>query len=173
MNSVTTIASIGSIAAGAVVAVGVGLIGTVISTWISARRSLRTFRLDTLLELADTAAQYLDFSDEGWRAMTKALERLDVRLQVSDVPAGLRSAFRQIEQACWSDCAAAVEIHDQPGVDAEKLKADKEVREVIGMYLTRQGSTKSRGNRMATAIEQVKSVDPPPTQAEQDSGIFL
>ena len=173
MNSVATIASVGSIAVGAAVAVGVGLVGTVISTWISARRSLHTFRLDASLELAESAAQCFDFTDEGWRAMTKALERIDVRLQASGVPADLRTAFRQIEQACWSDCAAAAEISGQPGVDAVKLKADRDVREVIGMYLTRSGSAKIRANRMTAAIDYVKAVDPPPSQAEQDSGIYL
>lgn len=170
-----TLASVGAIAIGAVVAIGVGIVGTAIAAWISAQQSVRVFRLDTALELADSVGQYLDVSDEGWLRMSRALQRLDVRLQVSGIPNDLRSAFRQIEKACWKDCSTATELSgQQTGVDVELLKVEEEVRAAVGMFLGRgKASRRKRSEMRVSAVRKVLDIDPPPTQAEQDSTVFL
>jgi hypothetical protein len=152
--------SVSSTVAGAGIAVGVGLVGTVVSARISSKRDLRLFRLDTALEMADTVSLYDDYTDAGWRSMTRAPERLDVRLQVSGVPADLRTSLRQIEQACWRDNLTSVEMHDEPGVDLEKVNANRDVREAVGRYLTHRGSAKSRRTQEDIAIQKAKAANP-------------
>jgi hypothetical protein len=141
---------------GSLITGAIGIIGTVagvtISELFARARRMADVRHTTALELAEM--EPFIWPPTEWVDLEVKVQRLDASLLASDVPDGLRDAFRTTTRACWRYTADEDEMSGgaQIGLSMSLVAVRRAIDLAVLAFLQRSGTARQRRADMEVVV---------------------